>query len=305
MRYIDMDEVDLELPADWTEKVDDAWVYVNAKIADAEATTLAKAAREGWSAEMQTEQIEIAKTKARKTAISAKSSVWGQLSEILSKRSYGKCWYCESNELRSDNPIDHFRPKGRVAECTDHPGYWWLAFDWENYRFACTYCNSRRVDVETSGGKQDHFPVFTPPDWNKTQEDHNVEKPKLLDPTDEDDYKLLTFNQNGEACPNCSDESSEEYQKAKESVEKFHLNHEPIRKSRKAIRQRIRQIVADTNTLLEQGIDMKSAQIKSNNKELIKLIRPSCTTTKFNTAAKLYLREFEQVVWVKEILNRD
>lgn len=147
--------------------------------------------------------------------------------------------------------------------------------------------------------------LFLPPDWNRCEDDNNVEKPKLLDPTDADDYKLLAFNQNGEACPNTNDEQSEEYQKAEESIEKYHLNHEPTRKARKAIMQKIRQVVANTNELIELGVDMKSNQIKSNKKELIKLIRPSCKTTKFNTAAKLYLREYESVEWVKEILDRD
>ncbi|MFL7866374.1 HNH endonuclease family protein [Vibrio cincinnatiensis] len=305
MRYIDIDEVDLDLPDDWDEVVEGAWEYVNGKIDAAEIATNAKADEKGWDAQKRAEQIEIEKVKARKKAIAAKSNVWSLLSDILAKRSYGKCWYCESNELRSDNPIDHFRPKGKVAECPDHPGYWWLAFEWSNYRYACTYCNSRRVEVETAGGKQDHFPVFTPPDWNRSKDDNNAEKPKLLDPSDEDDYKLLTFNKNGEACPNCSDEDSEDYQKAKESIDKYHLNHEPTKKARKAIRQRIKQIIANTNKLLEEGVDTRSIQIKSNKKELIKMIRPSCTTTKFNTAAKLYLREFEENAWVKEILDRD
>ncbi|BCK13621.1 TPA: hypothetical protein RSW75_000960 [Vibrio cholerae] len=305
MRYIDIDDVELDLPDGWEDTVRQAWEYVNSKIDAAEAITNAEADKKGWDAQKRAEQIEIEKAKARKKAIAAKSNVWGQLSTVLANLSHGKCWYCESNELRSDNPIDHYRPKGKVAECQDHPGYWWLAFEWSNYRYSCTYCNSRRVEVTTAGGKQDHFPVFTPPDWNKCKEDNNAEKPKLLDPTDADDYKLLTFNQNGEACPNTDNEKSEAYQKAKESIDKYHLNHEPTRKARKAIRQKIRQIVADTNELLGQGLDMTSNQIKSNKKELLKLIRPSCRTTKFNTAAKLYLREYESVNWVKEILDRD
>lgn len=305
MRYIDMDEVELDLPGDWENTVEQAWTYVNSKIEAAEEATNAKAEKEGWDAGTRAEQIAIEKAKARKKAISAKSNVWSRLSAVLSNRSHGKCWYCESNELRSDNPIDHFRPKGKVAECPEHPGYWWLAFEWSNYRYACTYCNSKRVEIDTAGGKQDHFPIFTPPDWNKCQDDNNAEKPKLLDPTDADDYKLLTFNQNGEACPNCSDEESEEHEKATISIELYHLNHEPTRKARKAIFQKIRQIVANTNQLIELGVDIKSDQIKSNKKELIKLIRPSCRTTKFNSAAKQYLREYERVEWVKEILDRD
>src|SRR5260370_29254202 len=56
--------------------------------------------------------------------------VWrdSDLKAELERLSDGKCWYCESREDRSDNPVDHFRPKGRVAECEDHEGYWWLAF---------------------------------------------------------------------------------------------------------------------------------------------------------------------------------
>lgn len=305
MRYIDIDEVELELPDDWGDKVASAWTYVNRKVAEAEVATRAKGVQDGWDAQRLDTELLNATSTARKTAIASKNDVWGSLSEVLAKQSNGKCWYCETNELRSDNPIDHFRPKGRVAECSDHPGYWWLAFDWRNFRFACTYCNSRRVEVDTAGGKQDHFPVFTPPDWNKTPQDNNQERPKLLDPTDPDDCELLAFNINGLATPNCSDQTSDNYKKAIESIEKFHLNHGPTKKARMAIRQKINQLVANTNDLLQQGVAAHSQQIKSNKKELMKLIRPSCTQTKFNTAARLYLNEFAALPWVKSMLDRE
>jgi len=305
MRYIDIDEVELDLPDDWDKIVTNAWKYVDSKVAEAEAATRQKGVQESWDPEKLDSEIATAKDSTRKTAIGKKSDVWARLSKILAKQSNGKCWYCETNELRSDNPIDHFRPKGKVAECNEHPGYWWLAFEWRNYRYACSYCNSRRVEVDTAGGKQDHFPIFTPPDWNKNPQENNIERPKLLDPTDPDDYKLLAFNLNGLATPNCSDQTSEGYQKALESIGKYHLNHEPTKKARKAIRQRIHQLVAGTNESLQQGLNEQSGQIKINKKELLKMIRPSCTSTKFNTAARLYLREFENVQWVKEILDRE
>jgi len=66
----------------------------------------------------------------------------------LEQLSREKCWYCETKQERSNMAVDHFRPKSGVAECAAHPGYWWLALAADNYRFACTYCNSLLKDGE-------------------------------------------------------------------------------------------------------------------------------------------------------------
>ena len=304
MRFIDQDEIEVDLPDDWAKKVQAAWSYVNEKVAEAEQAINDTAGENGWDEDELQQRIDVAKSKARKAAISSKG-LWSDLSEILAEQSKGKCWYCETNEIRSDNPIDHFRPKGNVAECDDHPGYWWLAFDWKNFRYACTYCNSRRVEVETAGGKQDHFPVFVPPDWNKSAADLNVERPVLLDPVEDGDCKLLTFNDNGEACSVVEDEASEEYIKAKMSIELYHLNHKPTTRERRIVFQKIRSLISNTNKLIEEGVDENSDAIKSNRKDLFRLIRRECKSTKFNTAARLYLiRVEEDNAWVKDILDR-
>jgi len=304
MRFIDQDEIEADLPGDWNVKVQSAWEYVQGKIDEAGQSVLDKAEEKGWEGEQLQGKIEEAKVKARKAAITYKG-IWSDLSDLLAEQSNGKCWYCETIEDRSDNPIDHFRPKNKVAECDDHPGYWWLAFDWKNYRFSCTYCNSRRVEVETAGGKQDHFPIFVPPDWNKCEEDANAERPMLLDPLEEGDCCLITFNDNGEVCPTVSDEESEEFKKASKSIELYHLNHKPTTRARKIIFQKIRKLISSTNELLDEGIDQKSVALKSNRKELIRLIRHECKSTRFNTAARLYLMKFEDDnAWVKDILDR-
>lgn len=304
MHFIDQDEIEDDLPEDWNNKVQSAWEYVIGKIDDAQQATLGKAEENGWVDNKLQEKVEEAKIKARKTAITSKG-IWSDLSDLLSEQSKGKCWYCETIEERSDNPIDHFRPKNRVAECDDHPGYYWLAFDWRNYRFACTFCNSRRVEVETAGGKQDHFPIFVPPDWNKCETDVNVERPMLLDPILEDDCRLLSFNNNGEACPVVTDNESEGFKKASKSIELYHLNHKPTTRARRTIFQRIRTLVSNTNELLAEGIAENSETLRSNRKELIRLIRHECKSTKFNTAARLYLMNFEgENSWVKDILDR-
>lgn len=90
------------------------------------------------------------------------SQVWRDLKDGLAALLHDKCWYCETPMDRSDNAVDHFRPKNRVADAANpHAGYRWLAFDESNFRYACTYCNSRRIDQEggTAGGKADRFPL--------------------------------------------------------------------------------------------------------------------------------------------------
>src|SRR5262245_43482425 len=79
------------------------------------------------------------------------SSVWGELKPEFNKLSHGKCWYCEARQIRSDNAVDHFRPK------SDYP---WLAFSFENYRFACSFCNSphRHPVTGITQGKSNFFP---------------------------------------------------------------------------------------------------------------------------------------------------
>lgn len=63
-----------------------------------------------------------------------------------------KCAYCETKIIRFNPDMEHYRPKGKVKEDPDHPGYFWLAYDWENLVPSCEFCNAGL-------GKQNQFPV--------------------------------------------------------------------------------------------------------------------------------------------------
>ena len=180
MRYVDLSDVEVELPDDWEDKVNTAKAYVQQKVQEAETEAIQQHKSQ--------EECQLAIIRARKNAINAKSTIWAEAGKIVGKVMSEKCWYCETKETRSDMPVDHFRPKNSVAECKGHDGYWWLAFNWENYRYSCTYCNSRRVDVVTEGGKQDHFPLLNPESrvFDETG-DINAENPILIDPCDIDE----------------------------------------------------------------------------------------------------------------------
>ncbi|MEI6138241.1 MAG: hypothetical protein WCP85_03205 [Mariniphaga sp.] len=61
---------------------------------------------------------------------------------------HGKCCFCESKF--SDNSygdVEHFRPKSAYkklgSNVLTYPGYYWLAYDWNNLLFSCQKCNQK------------------------------------------------------------------------------------------------------------------------------------------------------------------
>jgi uncharacterized protein (TIGR02646 family) len=102
-----------------------------------------------------------------------------------------KCAYCEAPLANATWDVEHFRPKGRVKESQTHPGYYWLAYTWENLYPSCTFCNQKRKDAPTwsdpttgaAQGKLDQFPLA---DETQRAVDYHGnlanEQPLMLDP---------------------------------------------------------------------------------------------------------------------------
>lgn len=117
-----------------------------------------------------------------------------------------KCAYCESDLGNSTWDVEHFRPKGRVAERSDHPGYYWLAYQWTNFFPACELCNQRRKDRPLWGdlrfartaGKADQFPLA---DENTRamgpQSEVGAESRLLLDPCGDNPENHLRYDAGG------------------------------------------------------------------------------------------------------------
>ncbi len=67
------------------------------------------------------------------------SAIYGHatVKQALVIMHHGKCCFCES-KVRHTGPgtIDHYRPKAasqqQVGASLVRPGYYWLAYDWEN-----------------------------------------------------------------------------------------------------------------------------------------------------------------------------
>lgn len=133
---------------------------------------------------------------------------------VLTARQIYKCAYCELTARDEAAPIEHYRPKGKVEDIDwralgasrspndvdreddarflrglppvrfervrwipRSPGYWWLAWTWENLVFGCTGCNS--------GVKRVRFPqTNTASVLGAHEEPPGDESPLLLDPAD-------------------------------------------------------------------------------------------------------------------------
>jgi hypothetical protein len=162
------------------------------------------------------------------------AAVWRQLKDGLADLFNDKCWFCEVPVPRSDNAVDHFRPKGRVSDALkNHSGYRWLAFEQSNFRYACTYCNSQRRDLDggTAGGKADRFPLLDETQRVYAQSSLASERPILLDPCEIGDWRLLgCMKENGKPC--AASDASEQRKRAEISIEIYHLHHEPTCKFR-------------------------------------------------------------------------
>ncbi len=83
------------------------------------------------------------KLKGKIEKLTFDSTFWKLSKTQLKKESFGKCAYCEANtEVVAHGDVEHYRPKSV---------YWWLAYTYDNYLYACQICNQIY--------KSDNFPI--------------------------------------------------------------------------------------------------------------------------------------------------
>jgi uncharacterized protein (TIGR02646 family) len=115
---------------------------------------------------------------------------------------HGKCAFCESKVAHiASGDVEHFRPKAGYRQLRGgplhRPGYYWLAYAWENLLFVCELCNRREkgswFPLE-KGSKRARSPV------------HAIahERPRFIDPAGEDPSAHLTFREHAAVAVNGS-----------------------------------------------------------------------------------------------------
>lgn len=110
---------------------------------------------------------------------------------ILKKSQHDKCFLCESKVTHiSSGDVEHFRPKGgyrqSAKEKLQKPGYYWLAYEWENLFFVCELCNRRF--------KKNLFPLIKAENrCTSYKVDTNQEEPLFINPENEDPEEFISF----------------------------------------------------------------------------------------------------------------
>jgi hypothetical protein len=188
--------------------------------------------------------------------------LWKDFKGEFSKAQFGKCGYCESMVVNGQpGDVEHYAPKSEVWELNlqavgqekpylsnvenrkykilSERGYWWLAYDWNNYLLACHICN-RTWKGAIFPVRKEHRQL--PPD-----PDHG-EEPLLLNPFDvENPGKFLRFTDFGQIETHQKDEFG------LATIETCGLDRQSLVRARKEKARRAYRLVQELNTAIEQG----------------------------------------------------
>jgi len=112
--------------------------------------------------------------------------------EQLISDQHGKCCFCEADFTANGyGDVEHFRPKAGYTVTRSsklmRPGYYWLAYDWNNLFFSCQICNQRH--------KKNYFPLED--EVNRALShlsNHQAEFCLLINPARDSPENHITFN---------------------------------------------------------------------------------------------------------------
>ena len=212
---------------------------------------------------------------------------WGSSIKRILKDTFGNlCWYSDSSGEGHYLDVDHFRPKGSSKNGEGvqllEGGYWWLAYDYENYRLSC--------EVVNRGGKKDRFPI----------EDVTVignidlEKATLLDPCVESDTRLIGYREGGQIVPETSDPL--DCRRVKESIRVYILNE--------FVNER-NNVIVDSRLLFDDYKDLLSRDVEDKYfvrwKERLKSIL--CRKRAYSSVAFNYLMNISIELEIKREID--
>ena len=109
----------------------------------------------------------------------------------LLRAQHGKCAFCEAKFAHTSyGDVEHYRPKGGWVQVEGDdltvPGYYWLAYAWDNLYASCQLCNQRF--------KKNLFPLADPDARARSHgDDVDAEEAMLVDPGREDPAAVLGY----------------------------------------------------------------------------------------------------------------
>jgi len=221
--------------------------------------------------------------------------------QALSALFHDKCAYCEAEiGATGAREVEHFRPKGKIDKEKGHPGYWWLASEWENLLPSCPACNKRRrhhiieagmttdqvaailaAPPRQSWGKGTQFPIAGARAQTPTCP-LGAEDPLVIDPTQRDPAEHLEWDAQGDfslVVPHEVAGSESAY--GRETIRVFALNRVALVQSRTRVLTELRfhraKIIDDLNLSAEAGDpdDRRMAGVLDRIAEMRRLAQPT------------------------------
>ena len=250
MRYIDFDIIDKDDPAvkDWMKKAKKRLKTLSSKATHKERAEYLK-----------------------------RANFWSEFKHILIKYYGEKCWYSECSLEGSFGDVDHFRPKNQSTDEEGkiilEDGYWWLAYDYLNYRLSCEKSNRSFGD----GGKNDMFPLK--PETAPATQGNKNDIPVLLDPCVNSDVSLIDCNEAGEIVAL----SSDPYDILRVDISKRIYNWDCFNSARKKIRSKCKTALE----LFEMAYELSPDKMEASISQICELID---SQSPYSSFAKRYIQ---------------
>lgn len=135
----------------------------------------------------------IAQADAGNTAFCFDNKVFAHktVKEQMMEDQHRKCAYCEQFKNGDFGCVEHYRPKGGYdlgsGTPLQQPGYYWLAYDWQNLLFSCSECNTSY--------KRNHFPLVNENARDIEHRDITNEEPAIINPVTTDPGDHIEFSE--------------------------------------------------------------------------------------------------------------
>lgn len=208
--------------------------------------------------------------KERNELIDKNGGHWGKLKPWLLALSGGKCWFTEARDIASHLDVEHFRPKktARNVKGPERDGYWWLAFDYMNFRIAGTVPNRK---------KGAWFPLrYGSPCSTFAHRREGDEVPHFLDPTNAHDVTLLAFDEEGKAVP-APGIPRWDYARVRRTVDRLKLSeHQALAEERRKVWQNTTKLI---NRYLQALVEARTSaaareRVKAAARDIVCLTKP-------------------------------
>lgn len=224
------------------------------------------------------------------------NEIWGDIKDWLLSLSHNKCWFSEAEDVFSHRDVEHFRPKKackrkvKQRKLTYEDGYWWLTYDWKNYRICGNVGNGKKGVM---------FPLLLgSPVAIYGGISYQNEWPALLDPANPADPPLLDFIDNGEAVPH-HDAYPTDILRVKATVTHLRLDFEKLEEARAKVWAKCRLLIEECRAIAAAGPMGTAEKIKVEEmrKQLREMVQP---TAPFSMTAAACLRK-SGVSWAATI----